>query len=54
VEKILLDRRSLERGILQPGALRRIVQEHTVGAANRTREIGMLLSIELWHRAYID
>ena len=53
VESILLDRRALERGILRPEAIRQVIQEHMAGA-DRTREIGMLLSIELWHRAYID
>lgn len=53
VEGILLDRRTLERGILQAEAIRRVVREHMAGA-DYTREIGMLLSVELWHRAYID
>lgn len=54
VEEVLLDRRTLQRGIVQPAAMQRIVQEHMTGAADRTREIGMLLSVELWHRAYVD
>ena len=53
VESILLDRRALERGILRPEAMRQVIQEHMAGA-DRTREIGMLLSVELWHRTYID
>lgn len=53
LESILLDRKTLERGILRSEVIRQIVQEHMAGA-DRTRELGMLLSIELWHRAYID
>jgi asparagine synthase (glutamine-hydrolysing) len=53
VEETLLDTRSLQRGIIQPAALQRTLNEHMTGAVNRTREIGMLLSIELWHRAYM-
>ena len=53
LEGILLDRKTLERGILRAEVIRQIVQEHMAGA-DRTRELGMLLSIELWHRAYID
>jgi len=54
VEETLLDRKTQQRGILQPAALQRVVNEHMTGAVDRTREIGMLLSTELWHRAYID
>jgi asparagine synthetase B (glutamine-hydrolysing) len=54
VEDTLLDKRTLQRGILQPTALQRIVQEHMSGQANRTRELGMLLSLELWLRSYMD
>lgn len=53
VESILLDRKTLARGILRPDIIRRTVAEH-MGGADRTREIGMLLSVELWHRTYID
>ncbi len=53
LESILLDRRTLERGILRSEIIRQMVQEHMAGA-DRTRELGMLLSVELWHRAYID
>jgi asparagine synthase (glutamine-hydrolysing) len=54
VEQILLDRQTLQRNIMQPAALQRIVQEHMTGAVDRTRELGALLSVELWHRAYVD
>jgi hypothetical protein len=54
VERTLLHPTSLARGIVQEAAIRRVLDEHMTGAANRTREIGMLLSVELWHRAYVD
>jgi asparagine synthase (glutamine-hydrolysing) len=53
VEGILLEPKALNRGIIRPEVMRKVIQEHMAGA-DRTREIGMLLSVELWHRAYID
>jgi asparagine synthetase B (glutamine-hydrolysing) len=54
VERTLLHPIALDRGIVQEAALRRVLDEHMSGAADRTREIGMLLSVELWHQAYMD
>lgn len=54
VESILLDERALERGICTPAGLRLLVGKHMDGSADFSRELGMLLSIELWHRMYVD
>ncbi len=53
VEQILLDKRTLDRGYLRPELIRDTVANHMNGASN-AKELGMMLSIELWHRLYID
>ncbi|MFN8445499.1 MAG: asparagine synthase-related protein [Caldilineaceae bacterium] len=50
---ILLDKRSLDRGYLKPEVIRTLVSEQKAGAKH-AKELGMLLSLELWHRLYID
>lgn len=53
VEDILLSPRALERGYYNPDYLRKIVAAHMDGA-NYAVRIGAMLSIELWHRMYLD
>ena len=53
VEGLLLSQRTFERGYFNPVYLRKIVSEHMNGE-NHSVNIGALLSIELWHRQYID
>ncbi|MBE0411239.1 MAG: hypothetical protein IBX69_16070 [Anaerolineales bacterium] len=53
VESILLSPRSLERGYYNPDYLRKVIAEHMQGA-NFAVHIGALLSIELFHRLYLD
>ncbi|MBK8048697.1 MAG: hypothetical protein IPK16_17190 [Anaerolineales bacterium] len=53
IEDLLLSPRSLGRGILRPAFQRELIRAHMAGA-NHAKEIGMLLSIELWLRAYVD
>jgi len=51
---VLLDRRSRERGLLDPDAVDRLLRDH---AAQRTvggDRIWTLLNLELWHRTFID
>jgi asparagine synthase (glutamine-hydrolysing) len=50
----LLDRRCLERGWYEPAALRATVDDHLSGRRDRARELWTLLTLELWHRAWID
>jgi asparagine synthase (glutamine-hydrolysing) len=52
-EGILLDQRTLARGYFQPQAVRKLLDEQMAGA-NYAKELGMLLSIELWHRIFLD
>jgi asparagine synthase (glutamine-hydrolysing) len=53
VEETLLSPTALDRGYFNPDYLRKIVSEHMAGAKNATR-LGAFLSIELWHRQFID
>jgi asparagine synthase (glutamine-hydrolysing) len=49
VEAVLLSPQSLERGYFRPSYVRNLVAEHMAGCAH-ARRIGLLLTLELWHR----
>jgi asparagine synthase (glutamine-hydrolysing) len=51
---VLLDLRTLQRGLLDGGAVRSLLDEHISGRSNHGYRIWQLLCLELWHRAYID
>jgi asparagine synthase (glutamine-hydrolysing) len=53
VEETLLSKRSLERGYFDPEYVRNLVAEHMAGA-NRARRLAVLLTLELWHRLFLD
>jgi len=50
----LLSPASLGRGYYDPAVLRTTVDDHLSGRRDRSRELWTLLTLELWHRAYID
>ena len=50
----LLSPASLGRGYYRPDALRRVVADHLEGRRDRARELWTLLSLELWHRTFVD
>jgi asparagine synthase (glutamine-hydrolysing) len=50
---ILLDERTLSRGLVEPDAVRKLLQEHHAGA-NRTRQLGVLIAVELFCRRVLD
>ena len=50
----LLSARCLQRGWYEPAALRGAVDDHLGGRRDRARELWTLLTLELWHRAWID
>ena len=50
----LLGPAALARGICEPGVLRATVDDHLSGRRDRARELWTLLTLELWHRAYMD
>ena len=53
VSDVLLDRRTLSRGIFQPGSLRRLLEEHTSGRTDHSAILLIALGVELWQR-YVE
>jgi asparagine synthase (glutamine-hydrolysing) len=51
---VLLDRRSRERGIIEPAAVDRLLTAHAAGQADGADAIWSLLNLELWYRTHID
>ena len=54
VREVLLDRRSRERGIIDPDAVDRLLADHAAGSTDGGDRIWTLLNLELWHRTFID
>ena len=52
--EVLLDPRTLERGLFREQRVRALVDEHLAGADDHAYRIWMLLQLELWFRTYID
>ena len=52
--EILLDPRTLERGLFREEHLRRIIVEHVNGVRDRQKQIWSLIQLELWLRTFID
>lgn len=53
-QRILLDARTRQRGYFDPAVVEELVNAHQAGTANYTRQLRLLLMIELWHRMFID
>jgi asparagine synthase (glutamine-hydrolysing) len=51
---VLLDRRSRERGVIDPCAVARLLADHQRGLRNGGDAIWALLNLELWYRTFID
>jgi asparagine synthase (glutamine-hydrolysing) len=51
---ILLDRRTRERGLFEPRAVRALIDSHSSGRAHAGDVIWSLLNLELWYRTFID
>jgi asparagine synthase (glutamine-hydrolysing) len=54
VRDVLLDRRSRERGIIDPKAVDRLLRHHAEGRTDGGDRLWSLLNLELWHRTFID
>jgi asparagine synthase (glutamine-hydrolysing) len=54
VQAVLLDERSLNRGLFDPRALRQLLTNHFSGRTERTEMVFRLLLLELWQQATID
>jgi asparagine synthase (glutamine-hydrolysing) len=51
---VLLDRRTRERGIVNPVAVEQLIADHTAGRTNGGDRLWSLLNLELWYRTFID
>jgi asparagine synthase (glutamine-hydrolysing) len=51
---VLLDRRTRERGIIEPAAVERLIAAHGSGEQEGGDAIWSLLNLELWYRTHID
>ena len=54
VADTLLSPTCLGRGYYRPEVVRAVVADHLEGRRDRARELWTLLTLELWHRAWID
>ncbi len=52
--QILLDKRSIERGLFKEQAVRMLIDEHLSKRADHSYRIWTLLFLELWFRMFID
>jgi len=53
VDELVLSPRALERGLLDPGAIRGIVARHAAGEDHSER-LWSLVNLEIWHRVVVD
>ena len=51
---ILLSRRARERGLLAMSVVERLLAEHEAGARDHNRQLWVLLTLEEWHRQFVD
>jgi asparagine synthase (glutamine-hydrolysing) len=54
VESMLLEPRTLERGLIERDAVRRLFAEHRAGRRNNGDRIWRLLNLETWQRVFLD
>ncbi len=54
VRQVLLDQRTIQRGLFQPQALETILTAHQTGRETNDALIWLLLNLELWQRRFLD
>ena len=54
LREILTDRSTLQRGYFKPASLYRLLDEHTRGERDRSADLWLLLTFELWHRNFLE
>jgi asparagine synthase (glutamine-hydrolysing) len=54
VESLLLEPRTLERGLIERDAVRRLFAEHRAGRRDNGNRIWRLLNLEIWQRVSLD
>jgi asparagine synthase (glutamine-hydrolysing) len=51
---VLLDPRSVERGVLRPERVRALVAAHRDGSEDHGNRLWTLMQLELWYRTWLD
>ena len=51
---LILSPRALERGYVNPDAVRSLVAQHVNGCRDHTVRLGILVTFELWNRMFVD
>jgi asparagine synthase (glutamine-hydrolysing) len=51
---VLLDRRTRQRGILEPAAVDQLLRDHAAGRTEGGDHIWTLMNLELWYRTFVD
>jgi asparagine synthase (glutamine-hydrolysing) len=54
LRETLLSEKSLRRGLMKPGAVRQMVDEHTGGERDHVAKLWTLLMLELWFQKFVD
>ena len=54
MRELLLSRRARERGLLEISVVERLIAEHEAGARDHNRPLWALLTLEEWHRQFVD
>jgi asparagine synthase (glutamine-hydrolysing) len=54
VKDLLISPRAVDRKLFDQKYVRRLIEDHTSGKNNNTREIRALIAVELWHRCFLD
>ena len=54
VESVLLDKRTLTRGIYRADGVSELIDNHMSGRSDRGAALLLLLFVELWHRQFVD
>jgi len=54
IEDVLLDQRTLNRGYLNPAYVQKLVTQHMSGTGDYSRQLGAVLTFELWNRMFVD
>jgi len=54
MRELLLSRRARERGLLEMRVVERLIAQHESGARDHNRQLWALLTLEEWHRQFVD
>jgi asparagine synthase (glutamine-hydrolysing) len=54
ISHVLLSNRFFDRGYFRPDVVKKIVREHLDRKVDREQGIWLLLTLELWHRIFVD